>query len=66
MIFIEIIEDALGKKAKKKMLPMQPGDVLATYADIDELREAVRFAPRTPLHEGIGKFVEWYRTYYQI
>ena len=64
MTFIETIEKALGKPAVKNMLPMQPGDVHATYADIDALRAAVGFAPSTPLAVGIGKFVEWYKAYY--
>ncbi len=64
MTFIETIEKAVGKTAEKTMLPMQPGDVHATYADIHALREAVGFAPSTPLAVGIGKFVEWYKAYY--
>ncbi len=64
MTFIETIENAVGRKAEKQMLPMQPGDVHATYADIDALREAVGFAPSTPLAQGIGKFVDWYKAYY--
>ncbi len=64
MTFIETIEQALGKPAVKNMLPMQPGDVHATYADIDALRAAVGFAPSTPLAVGIGKFVAWYKAYY--
>jgi UDP-glucuronate 4-epimerase len=47
------------------MLPMQPGDVESTYADIDALGEAVGFRPRTPIEEGIAKFIEWYRDYYR-
>jgi UDP-glucuronate 4-epimerase len=65
MAFIETIEKAVGKPAEKKMLPMQPGDVHATYADIDALRAAVGFAPSTPLAVGIGRFVEWYKAYYR-
>ncbi|MBZ0143309.1 MAG: NAD-dependent epimerase [Rhodocyclaceae bacterium] len=64
MAFIETIEDALGKKAQKNMLPMQDGDVLATYADVDSLRQAVGFEPKTPLSQGVAKFVAWYRDYY--
>ena len=48
------------------MLPLQPGDVHATYADINGLHNAVDFSPRTPLEAGIGKFVSWYREYYQL
>lgn len=64
MTFIETIEEAVGQKAEKNMLPMQDGDVVATYADTEDLREAVGFAPRTPLKEGVGRFVTWYQGYY--
>jgi UDP-glucuronate 4-epimerase len=64
MTFIATIENAMGKKAEKNMLPMQAGDVVATYADIDDLKNAVRFAPKTPLQEGVVKFVEWYKEYH--
>lgn len=64
MAFIETIENAIGKQAIKNMLPMQPGDVVATYADIDDLKRDVGFAPSTPLTDGIGKFVAWYKDYY--
>jgi UDP-glucuronate 4-epimerase len=63
MTFIETLENALGRKAQKNMLPMQDGDVEATYADIEDLRRAVGFAPKTPLAEGVQKFVAWYRAY---
>ncbi len=66
MDFIETIEDAVGKKAEKNMLGMQDGDVVATYANIDALVDAVGFKPATPLKEGIGKFVDWYRGYHQL
>jgi UDP-glucuronate 4-epimerase len=64
--FIEVLEDRIGKKAEKNLLPMQPGDVLSTFADIDELVRDVGFAPATSLEEGIGRFVEWYKTYYDV
>jgi UDP-glucuronate 4-epimerase len=64
--FIGILESALGRKARKRLLPMQPGDVYATYADVEDLHRDVDFAPRTPLEEGVGKFVAWYREYYGI
>lgn len=64
--YIEIIEDCIGKKAEKNMLPMQPGDVLATYADVDALIEDVDYKPSTPIEEGVAKFVEWYRDFYQV
>jgi UDP-glucuronate 4-epimerase len=66
MRFIEVLEDCLGKKAEKNLLPLQAGDVPATYADVDDLMRDVGFKPSTPLEEGIGKFVEWYREYYRI
>ena len=65
MTFIEVIEQALGKKAEKNLLPMQPGDVLSTYADIDELTKAVGFKPTTSVEQGIHHFVEWYQGYYK-
>ena len=64
--FVETIEQALGKKAKKEFLDMQPGDVAATFADIDDLAADVGFRPRTPIEEGIGRFVKWYRDYYNM
>lgn len=65
MDFIEIIEEALGKKAKKEFLPMQPGDVYQTYADIEDLKNDIGFAPKTDLREGINKFVKWYMEYFK-
>lgn len=61
---IGLLEDCLGKKAKKNLLPMQPGDVPETYADVDDLAKDVGFKPTIPIEEGIKKFVEWYREYY--
>jgi len=66
MTFIDTIENAVGKKAVKNMLPMQDGDVVATYADIDDLQQAVGFTPQTLLSEGIAKFVKWYKEYYRL
>jgi len=66
MDFIEAIEKAVGKKAEKNFLPMQPGDVLSTFADCSELDKEVSFRPSTPVQEGINMFVEWYRSYYKI
>lgn len=62
--FIAVIEEAVGRPAVRRMLPMQPGDVPATYADVGRLAAAVGFAPRTPIEEGLRRFVEWYREYY--
>jgi UDP-glucuronate 4-epimerase len=63
--FIEVLEQALGKKAVKKLLPIQPGDVPATYADIEDLTRDVGFKPATPIEEGIPRFVRWYREFYK-
>jgi len=63
---IEILEGFLGKKAKKIMLPLQPGDVQATYADVDDLAGEVGFKPDTPIERGVKNFVEWYRWYYRV
>lgn len=62
--FIEHIEDALGRKAKKEFLDLQPGDVVSTYADIDDLMRDAGFKPKTPLKTGIERFVKWYMEYY--
>lgn len=62
--FIEVIEAAVGKPAQKQFLPMQPGDVPITYADVDDLMQDVGFRPATPIEEGIARFVDWYREYY--
>ncbi len=64
MRFIEILEECLGKKAQKNFLPMQAGDVPATYADVDDLIRDTGFAPDTPIEVGITRFVDWYRSYY--
>lgn len=64
--FIETIEDCLGIKAQKNMLPIQPGDVLTTYADIQDLVNDVGFKPSTSIEVGISKFVDWYKSYYEI
>ena len=61
---IEVLEQCLGKKAKKNLLPIQPGDVPATYADVDDLMHAVGFRPSTPIEVGIKRFTEWYQSYY--
>mgnify|MGYP001828675678 FL=1 len=64
MEFIETIENAVGKKAKKNMMGMQNGDEVATYANIDALIDAVGFKPATPLKDGIQRFVDWYEEYH--
>jgi UDP-glucuronate 4-epimerase len=65
MHFIDVLEQSLGKKAEKKLMPLQPGDVPATYADIDDLTRDVGFKPTTPIEEGIPRFVKWYREFYR-
>lgn len=64
MEFINTLENILGKEAEKEFLPMQPGDVEETYADIDDLAADAGYRPNTPLKEGLEKFVAWYREYY--
>lgn len=64
--FIRLLEGELGQEAEKNMMPMQPGDVLETAADIQRSRELLGFDPKTPLKEGIRRFVAWYREYYKV
>lgn len=64
MYFIACIEKAVGREAKKNFLPLQPGDVLNTYANVNSLVSDVGFKPSTPIEVGIARFVEWYRSYY--
>ncbi len=64
--FIEIIETTLGRKAQRKYLPMQSGDVQATWADVSDLAAEFGYAPKTRIEDGIARFVAWYRDYYQI
>ena len=66
MDFIAAIEEALGMKAEKNLLPLQDGDVPATYADVDALSAWTGFAPKTPIKDGIRNFVTWYRQYYRV
>jgi UDP-glucuronate 4-epimerase len=62
--FIEVIEEVLGKKANMEFMDLQPGDVVATYADVDDLIEDVGFKPETPIETGIENFIEWYKDFY--
>jgi len=64
MEFIEAIEAELGKKAQKNLLPIQPGDVPATWADTSALERDFGYKPDTPVREGIRRFIEWYREFY--
>ena len=66
MDFIEAIEQALGKAAVKNFMPLQDGDVPATFADVKELADWTGFKPATPVRDGVGRFVNWYRSYYRV
>jgi UDP-glucuronate 4-epimerase len=63
--YIEVLEDCLGRKAEKNLLPLQPGDVPDTYADVDALVQDVGYRPSTPVEEGVKRFVDWYRAFYK-
>src|SRR3546814_7658689 len=65
MTFIELIEKALGKKSKKDLLPMQPGDVVETFADIKESTQEFGFMPKIKITEGIPRFIEWFKQYHR-
>ncbi len=62
---VRLLEEAIGKKAKREFLPMQPGDVPATFANVDDLMREVDFKPATPIADGIGRFIDWYRDYHR-
>ena len=64
--YIDALEDALGKKAKREMLPMQPGDIPDTHADTSKLQQATGYKPDTSVREGVQKFADWYRDYYSV
>ena len=66
MDFIETLENALGRKAEKVFMPMQPGDVYQTYADVNDLMVDFDFKPSTSIEEGLGEFAKWYKEYYQV
>ena len=63
---VSLLEQAIGKKAKRELVPMQPGDVPATYADVDDLMRDIGFKPSTPIADGVARFVEWYRAYHRL
>jgi UDP-glucuronate 4-epimerase len=63
---VKILEQTIGKKAIRELLPMQPGDVPATFADVDNLMRDVGFKPSTPIAEGIARFIAWYQQYHQV
>ena len=66
MQFIEVIEQKLGRKAVKNLLPLQDGDVPETFADVEDLMREVDFKPSTPIEVGISNFIDWYINYYNI
>ena len=66
MDYISALEKALGKKAKMNMLPLQPGDVPDTYADVEDLIKNFNYKPKTSVDEGVYKFVEWYLNYLKL
>lgn len=66
MHLIRVIEECVGREAEKRMLPMQPGDVPATFADVDDLMRDAGFAPSTPIEEGVARFVQWYKDYHGV
>ena len=63
---VRLLEQTVGREAKRELLPMQPGDVPATYADVDDLTREVGFKPATPIAEGIARFIEWFRAYHRL
>ena len=66
MDYVEAIEDAVGKRAIKRFLPLQPGDVPDTYCNSDLLEASLGFRPSTPIRNGVKHFVDWYRNYYGV
>ena len=64
--YIEVLEDCLGRKAERRLLPMQPGDVPDTEADVEALRRDTGYSPATPIETGVRRFVEWYRAFYDV
>jgi UDP-glucuronate 4-epimerase len=66
MRYIEVLEECLGRKAEKNLLPMQLGDVPDTWADVEDLVAVVGYRPSTPVEEGVRKFVDWYLDYYKV
>jgi UDP-glucuronate 4-epimerase len=66
MRLVGVLEESLGVKAKLNLLPLQPGDVLATFADVADLEMEIGFRPRTSIEVGVRRFVDWYREFYQV
>ncbi|MEM9322704.1 MAG: capsular biosynthesis protein CpsI, partial [Pseudomonadota bacterium] len=63
--YISVIEDCVGKKAEMNLLPLQPGDVPDTYADVDDLVADVDYKPSTPIETGVARFVDWFQDFYE-
>jgi UDP-glucuronate 4-epimerase len=63
--YIEVLEECLGRKAERNLLPLQPGDVPDTYADVEALQRDTGYSPSTSIETGIRRFVDWYKSYYQ-
>ncbi|GAB2519460.1 NAD-dependent epimerase [Lysobacter humi (ex Lee et al. 2017)] len=66
MRYIEVLEDCFGRRVERRLLPLQPGDMPDTYADVEALRRDTGYAPSTPVEVGVARFVEWYRAYYGV
>ena len=64
--YIEVLEECLGRKAERNLLPLQPGDVPDTYADVSALSRDTGYAPSTPIEVGVRRFVDWYREFYGV
>ena len=64
--YVDVLEEKLGRRATRELLPLQPGDVPDTEADVSDLVQATGYTPRTSVEEGVGRFVEWYRGYYGV
>ncbi len=64
--FIELIEEALGRTAERRLMPMQPGDVAESFADIDSARRDLGYDPKTSIETGIPRFIDWYKSYHRV
>ena len=64
--YIQVLEDCLGRKAQRNLLPLQPGDVPDTYADVEALVQDIGYRPNTPIEVGVRQFVDWYKDYYRV
>ena len=66
MTYVELLQEALGKRAQIELAPMQPGEVVDTFADTKDLSSLIEFAPNTPIETGMANFVAWYKEYYRV